>query len=44
MCTLTFMGGIILISLWMMGEYIGRIYDEVRGRPQYVIEKTINID
>ena len=44
MCTLTFMGGIILISLRMMGEYIGRIYDEVRGRPQYVIEKTINID
>lgn len=43
MCTVTFLGGIILISLWMMGEYIARIYDETKQRPQYIISKTINI-
>lgn len=44
MCTITFLGGIILMSLWMMGEYIARIYDEVKQRPQYIIEKTINVE
>lgn len=43
MCTITFLGGIILISVWMIGEYIGRIYDEVKNRPQYIVKKTINI-
>lgn len=44
MVTMTFLGGIILISLWMIGEYIARIYDEVKGRPQYIIDRKINID
>lgn len=44
MVTITFLSGIILISLWMMSEYIARIYDEVKGRPQYIINKKINID
>jgi len=44
MVTMTFISGVILMSLWMMGEYISRIYDEVRGRPQYIIKKTINVD
>ena len=44
MCTMTFLGGMILISLWMIGEYIARIYDEAKDRPQYIIKKTINID
>ena len=44
MVTMTFLSGMILISLWMIGEYIGRIYDETKRRPQYIIEKTINID
>ena len=43
MCTITFLGGVILISLWMIGEYIARIYDETKQRPQYIIDKTINI-
>ena len=43
MCTLTFFSGVILISLWMVGEYIARIYDEARRRPEYIIEKTFNI-
>lgn len=44
MCTITFLSGTILISLWMIGEYIARIYDETKQRPQYIIKKTINID
>lgn len=43
MCTMTFLGGIILITLWMIGEYIARIYEEARQRPEYIIDKTINI-
>ena len=42
MCTMTFIGGIILISLWMIGEYIARIYDESLGRPEYIIDELIN--
>jgi len=38
-----FMGGIQLISIGVLGEYIGRIYDEVKERPSYIIEKKYNI-
>ncbi len=43
MCTMTFLGGIILISLWMIGEYIARIYDDTKKRPEYIVDKTINL-
>lgn len=43
MVTMTFLCGIILISLWMIGEYIARIYDETKQRPQFIVDKTINI-
>lgn len=43
MCTMTFLGGTILMSLWMIGEYIARIYDDVKDRPQYIIKKMINV-
>lgn len=40
---LLFFNSILLISLGIIGEYIYRIYNEVRKRPHSVIEKTINI-
>ena len=42
MVTVTFFAGIQLVSLWVMSEYIGRIYDETKRRPQYIIDKKIN--
>ena len=44
MVVVTFFSGVILVSLWMMGEYISRIYDECKARPQFIIKKKINID
>ncbi len=44
MVAITFFAGVQLLSLWIMSEYIGRIYDETKQRPQYIIDKKINID
>ena len=43
MVAITFFSGIQLLSIWIMSEYIGRIYDESKNRPIYLINKTINI-
>lgn len=37
-----FFSGIQLLCLALMGEYVGRIYDEVKRRPMFVIDKKIN--
>jgi glycosyltransferase involved in cell wall biosynthesis len=39
-----FFSGVQLFSLGVMGEYVGRIYDEVRERPKYIVEESFGID
>ena len=38
---LFFMIGVVLFGIGLVGEYVGRIYQQVRGRPRYVIEATL---
>jgi glycosyltransferase involved in cell wall biosynthesis len=44
MVTVLFFGGMQFIIIGIMGEYIGRIYQEVKRRPLFVVDKTIGVD
>jgi dolichol-phosphate mannosyltransferase len=40
----SFLGGVQLISVGILGEYIGRIYEEVRARPKFIVETTVGFE
>jgi glycosyltransferase involved in cell wall biosynthesis len=44
MVSILFIGGIQLFFLGLLGEYIGRIYKEVKNRPIYIIQETIGLN
>jgi dolichol-phosphate mannosyltransferase len=43
MVTILFIGGVQLISIGILGQYVARIYDEVKQRPKFVIKRTIGL-
>jgi glycosyltransferase involved in cell wall biosynthesis len=42
--SLLLLGGIQLVTIGIIGEYVGRIFDEVKGRPLYLVRATVNLD
>ena len=44
MAALVFFGGMIMIMLGLIGEYVGRIYISMNNSPQYVIREKIHLE
>ncbi len=44
MTAVTFLGGLILMVLGVMGQYVGRIFEEQKGRPIYILEQALGSD
>ena len=42
MLSIWFIGGVQLLSLGLIGEYVGKVYQEAKHRPRYIIEKTLD--
>ncbi len=41
--SLWFLGGVILTTIGVMGLYVGRIYEEVKRRPHYILDRSLNL-
>jgi len=41
--SIVFLGGVQLITIGLIGEYVGKIYQEIQNRPQYLIKEKVNL-
>ena len=41
-CSIWLIGGLIMLSLGVVGEYVGKIYLEAKARPTFIIESVLN--
>jgi dolichol-phosphate mannosyltransferase len=39
-----FVGGLILANMGVLGLYLGKVFNEVKERPLYIVKETINLD
>jgi len=39
-----FFGGVQLLTIGIVGAYIGNLFDEIKNRPEYIIEKKVNFE
>jgi hypothetical protein len=44
LCSILMIGGIQLLRLGVVGEYMGKVYEEVKARPRYIIEEKIGLE
>ena len=44
MVVVLFLGGLQLLTLGIIGKYLGWTYEEVKGRPAYVVQETYGLD
>lgn len=40
----TYFGGVQLLTIGILGQYIGSLFDEIKRRPEYIVDQTINVD
>jgi dolichol-phosphate mannosyltransferase len=39
----TFLSGIVIFFLGVIGEYVGRIYEEIKARPHYIVNRQLGV-
>jgi dolichol-phosphate mannosyltransferase len=44
MVTICVIGGTLLISIGVLGEYVGKLYEQSKDRPLYLVAKTLNFE